>query len=243
MKCKSKTSFKKAFSIFMGPDHYYTSSTHVFSWYGSNKRLTLFIAIFLVLLNYLPGQSQTKNCDLKIDKDGIKVYTCRSDTSKFRSLITEFTLENITFEELQAFLWKVDNYVNWQYNMVDAILLKKVNEQSIIYRSEVDAPWPVQNREMIVQLSVNNNLGPDQLSFSMHTVSTDYPLSEDLTRVPYSQATWTVKRVKNKLFVTYQLNIDPGGYIPPMLVNLAMAEGPYESFHNLKNLLEKKNNR
>ena len=202
-------------------------------------RLFLFSFLFLII-HSLPSAGQTQRCDLKKDKEGIKVYTCPSDTSKFRSLIAEFVLEDITFVELKIFLWNVDNYVNWQYNMTEATLLKKVDEQSIIYRSEIDAPWPVQNREMIVQLSVNQTLGPDQLAFSMHTVSIDYPLNKDLTRVPFSQATWTVNRVKNKLFVTYQLNIDPGGYIPSMLVNLAMAEGPYESFYNLKKLLAKK---
>ncbi len=197
-------------------------------------------SFIFVLIAYLPSVSQIKNCDLKKDEEGIKVYTCPSDTSKFRSLVAEFELENISFAELERFLWNVDNYVNWQYNMVSASLVKKVDEQSIIYRSEVDAPWPVQNREMIVQLSVNKKLDPDQLAFSMHTVPTDYPLQEDLVRVPFSQASWTVKQVKNKLVVTYQLTIDPGGYIPPLLVNLAMAEGPYESFLNLKKLLEKK---
>lgn len=206
-----------------------------------NQHCLKFLFFLSFLFNSFPTQSQTTDCSLKKDKEGIKVYTCPSDTSKFRSLVAEFELENISFAELERFLWNVENYVNWQYNMVSASLLKKVNEQSIIYRSEVDAPWPVQNREMIVQLSVNKKLGPDQLAFSMHTVPTDYPIHEDLVRVPFSQASWTVKQVKNKLFVTYQLMIDPGGYIPPLLVNLAMAEGPYESFHNLKKLLEKKN--
>ena len=205
-----------------------------------NRWCWVLLSFFFCFFTSFSAHSQGKECDLRKDKDGIKVYTCHSDTSKFRSLIAEFVLENITFEELQGFLWKVDNYVNWQYKMVEASLLKKVDEQSIIYRSEVDAPWPVQNREMIAQLTVNKNLDSDKRVFSMHTIPTDYPLEEGLTRVPYSQATWTVKRLNNKLFVTYQLNIDPGGYIPPMLVNLAMAEGPYESFRNLKNLLEKK---
>lgn len=204
------------------------------------SRVFLLSFIFL-FINYFPSVSQVNNCDLKKDKDGIKVYTCPSDTSKFRSLVAKFELENITFTELERFLWNVDNYVNWQYNMVEASLLQKTDNQSIIYRSVVDAPWPVQNREMIVQLSVNKNLGPDQLVFSMHTVPTEYPIHEDLVRVPFSQASWTVKQVKNKLLVTYQLNIDPGGYVPPMLVNLAMAEGPYESFRTLKKLLEIKN--
>lgn len=204
------------------------------------SRLFLLSFIFL-LITYFPSVSQVNNCDLKKDKDGIKVYTCPSDTSKFRSLLAEFTIENTSFEDLQKFLWNVDNYVNWQYNMVEASLLQKTDNQSIIYRSVVEAPWPVQNREMIVQLSFRKTEKTDQLFFTMQSVATDYPLSDDLVRVPYSQASWTVKRVNTTLAVTYQLNIDPGGYVPPMLVNLAMAEGPYESFRKLKKLMEKKN--
>lgn len=202
----------------------------------------LFLLSFICLLiHYFPSVSQVNNCDLKKDKDGIKVYTCPSDTSKFRSLLAEFTVENTSLEDLQKFLWNVDNYVNWQYNMAEASLLQKKDNQSIIYRSVVDAPWPVQNREMIVQLSFRMAEKTDQLFFTMQSVLTEYPLSDDLVRVPYSQASWTVKRVNTTLAVTYQLNIDPGGYVPPMLVNLAMAEGPYESFRKLKKLLEKKN--
>lgn len=198
---------------------------------------SLFICIVLWLsIHSLQGQIP---CDLKKNKDGIKVYTCKTDSSKFRSLIAEFVLEEVSFEELQEFLWNVNNYVNWQYNMVSATLLKKMDDQSIIYRSEVDAPWPVENREMIVQLAVDKNSAPDQRSFIMHSVSYDYPEDEEVTRVPYSEARWTVKKTDNTLFVTYQLNIDPGGYVPPVLVNLAMAEGPYESFRNLKKLIKK----
>ena len=39
------------------------------------------------------------------------------------------------------------------------------------------------------------------------------------------------------LKVSYFLNVDPGGSIPAWLVNLAVAEGPYESFRNLKRQL------
>jgi hypothetical protein len=186
----------------------------------------------------LPLFSQSLPCDLKKNEDGIKVYTCKTDSSKFRSLVAEFELENVSFEELSEFLWNVDNYSNWQYNMVSATLLKKVDENAIIYRSEVDAPWPVENREMIVQLSVLKGTASNQRTFTMHTVNFPYPENDALTRVPYSEARWTVKKVSAKLYIRYELNIDPGGYVPPLLVNLAMAEGPYQSFRNLKKLIE-----
>jgi len=187
----------------------------------------------------IPAFGQDSNCSLKKDKNGIKVYTCKSDTSKFRSLMAEFVLEDTSLEELSTFMWDVDNYVNWQYNTVEATLLKKLNEHEMIYRSRVDAPWPVDDRELLVQFSVNRQV-PNQLSFFIYSVSYEYPLRDGLVRVPFSQASWLVTKLGDDLQVNYKLNIDPGGYVPPLLVNIAMADGPFESFRNLKNLIEKK---
>ncbi len=197
------------------------------------------LLFLLFTVNAFLSFSQSE-CDLKKDKDGIKVYTCKSDSSKFRSLVAEFDLENTSLQTLENFLWDVDNYVNWQYNMVESGLIKRINDQVMIYRSEIDAPWPVEDREMLVQFSVIRDQLPDELTFLIYTITYDYPLKENVLRVPYSNATWQVKRNGNSLHVKYMMNINPGGYVPPMLVNLAMAEGPYVSFLNLKRMIERK---
>lgn len=197
------------------------------------------LLFLLFTVNAFLAFSQSE-CDLRKDKDGIKVYTCKSDSSKFRSLVAEFDLENTSLETLENFLWDVENYVNWQYNMVESGLIKRINDQVMIYRSEIDAPWPVEDREMLVQFSVIRDQLPDELTFLIHTITYNYPLKEAVLRVPYSNATWQVKRNGNSLHVKYMMKINPGGYVPPMLVNLAMAEGPYVSFLNLKKMVEKK---
>lgn len=199
------------------------------------------IAVFsfsFILGNSFLAHGQS-DCDLKKDKDGIKVYTCKSDSSKFRSLVAEFDLENTSLKTLEDFLWDVDNYVTWQYNMVEANLIKKINTHEMIYRSEIDAPWPVEDRELLVQFSVRNQ-SPDEVTFIINSITYDYPAKADVIRVPYSNATWKVTKHENSLHVKYTLNINPGGYVPAMLVNLAMAEGPYVSFRNLKTMIGKK---
>lgn len=195
-----------------------------------------FVLYFLCSFSSL---SQSGPCDLKREKDGIKVFTCKSDSSKFRTLSADFILEDTSFEELEAFMWNVDNYVNWQYNMVEVSLLKKLNDHEMIYRAEIDAPWPVEDRELVVKFSLNQ-LSQNEIYFSINSVTYDYPLAEGVIRVPFSQASWHVEKLGADLQVKYTLSIDPGGYVPPILVNMAMADGPYESFRNLKNLLEKK---
>lgn len=202
------------------------------------KRMPPWILIFQLLFLFQSiGLAQTQDCELKKQKDEIKVYTCKSDTSKFRSLRAEFVIERTTVKELEAFLFDIPNYVNWQYNATEAKLLEQLDSQSMIYRLVIDAPWPVDNRELIVKFAVQKET--EQVKFTMNTVPFDYPLGGDVIRVPFSQARWEVTPIHNDLHVKYFMNINPGGYVPPMLVNIAMAEGPYQSFRNLKRLISK----
>lgn len=199
-------------------------------------RFVLLLSFFLVTICLA---AQTRECELKRDKDGIKVYTCKSDTSKFRSLKAEFVIEKTSLEELKAFMFNVPNYLNWQYDAIESSMLKKIDEDEMIYRLVIDAPWPVTNRELIVQFSTAIH-DDAHANFYIKTVPTDFPVNEDLVRIPFSQASWTITRINNSLHVIYQMNIDPGGYVPPMLVNMAMADGPHHSFRSLKKLIEGK---
>ena len=109
----------------------------------------------------------------------------------------------------------------------------------MITRSEIDAPWPVQNRELIVQYEIIPNVAHNQLRIITNAVpGYPYPLSEDLVRVPSSHAEWNVVQSGTGLKVTYIMNIDPGGSVPAWIINMAIAEGPHHTFVNLKKALE-----
>lgn len=198
-----------------------------------------FVLFLLIMLNSLCMRAQESDCVLKKDKDGIKVYTCKSDTSKFRSLKAEFVIENTSIAELKEFLFTVSNYLNWQFDATEATMLQRINDNEMIYRVVIDAPWPVDNRELIVHFQVSLQQ-EDQATFHINTVPSDLPLQEDLVRIPYSQASWEITRVNQSLHATYRMNINPGGNVPAWLVNIAMADGPHESFRDLKKLIEYK---
>jgi hypothetical protein len=193
----------------------------------------------LLLLPSLRLIAQEPDCVLKKDKDGIRVYTCKSDTSKFRSLKAAFIIENTSIQELKEFLFTVSDYLKWQFDAMEATMLKKINDHEMIYRVVIDAPWPVDNRELIVHFKVSLQ-EEDRANFHINSVPSDFPVQEDLVRIPYSQASWDITRVNQSLQVTYRMNINPGGNVPAWLVNIAMADGPHESFRDLKKLIENK---
>ena len=196
------------------------------------------LLVFQIFLFWLPSQGQ-ENCKLKKDKDGIKVYTCDDADSKYKSLKAEFLLEGVTSDELKFFLLNGDNYINWQYEMIESKVLEQMNDHEKIIRTVVDAPWPVSNREMITHLKINSSLSGN-LQIAVNTIKYDYPAKKDLVRVPFSDARWEVEKINERdLSIHYFLRIDPGGSIPTWLVNMAMAEGPYTSFRNLKKNLVK----
>lgn len=196
----------------------------------------LIIIISLFVCNKV--WSQTGDCVLKKDADGILVYTCKSESERFKSLKATFTIFNTTIEELVSLLKKTEDYTTWQYNMTSAELLKQVSNDTMIVRTEIEAPWPVDNRELIVQYSFAQNQRDKKLKVISKTVPFEYPANDDVVRVPFSHAEWDVVAVGNTLQVTYTMKIDPGGSVPAWLVNMSMAEGPYISFNKLKNLLE-----
>ena len=158
---------------------------------------------------------------------------------KAQKIKTELIVENTSFEALLAFVYDINNYVNWQYNTLEAKVLRK-NDESIIYRTVLDAPWPVSNREVITELTSAFDSVKQELLITSHNVEYDYPLDDELVRVPSSDARWQVSSVKGSLKIEYTLHIDPGGVVPSWLVNIAMAEGPYNSFLKLKELLQQK---
>jgi hypothetical protein len=183
--------------------------------------------------------SQKNDCDLKRNDEGINVYVCKSRDEKFKTLRAEFVLENTSIATFEKFLLDVENYPAWQYNMVRAQRLQTISDSEMIYRSEVDAPWPVDDRELILNFKISRE-GSDQSTIVINHTLFDYPIQYKLVRVPFFFATYQVSVVEDiSIKIIYTLKIDPGGYVPPWLVNLAMAEGPYISFKNLKARISK----
>jgi hypothetical protein len=202
------------------------------------NRLKSMVPVMLLLSIAMSVRGQT-DCELKKEKDDLRVYTCSADDSKLKILKAELILNNTSFKELLDFVEDIKNYTNWQYNTIEAATLEE-RDTSLVYRTVIDAPWPLSRREMIMELSSRFDSAKQQLLIDTRHVSYEYPLNDNLVRVPFAVGTWLISSQKNSLKVEYTLQIDPGGSVPAWLVNMAMADGPYTSFLKLKELVTQK---
>jgi hypothetical protein len=174
------------------------------------------------------------NCELKKNKDNIKVFSCITADSKFKAVRAEFNI-NASIDQYIAIVLDVEGYKDWHYRVVNPRILTKINEYELIYYTQLKAPWPVSNRDLILQLNLEKDINTNVLTVTLNSLPDYLPEVEDVIRVPESYSRITLTPIDNSTTkVDYFIKVDPGGEIPPWLVNLFSTQAPYETFKNLK---------
>jgi hypothetical protein len=201
------------------------------------RRINSHIMLVLVgLLVVLPVFGQ-KDWSLVCNENWIKIYKSDMSSSSYKRIKVECTIEG-TIDKLVRVLNDVNNHKNWIYNTKDAHIIKRVNSSEYYYYTETTLPWPMQNRDAVVHIKFQR-----ENSKTLNIVAAgepDYmPLVAGKVRVPKSANTWQVTVPEpNKLNIIYIFEAEPGGHIPPWLVNTFVNKGPYESFRRLAELLK-----
>ena len=190
--------------------------------------------LFITIVNSIYAQDWT----LRKNEDSIQVYTAFTENSKFKRIRADFTIKT-SREKLFEHLLQIDQYPQWQYKTLQSRVVQQKSKHELIYYNEVDAPWPVSNRDLVIHLKIHET--PQSPEFRILTWSepTLVPVKDGLVRVPSSNGEWLVHELPDgKLKVRFEMQIDPGGEVPSWLVNLTSALAPYETFKNLKDRLE-----
>jgi hypothetical protein len=199
------------------------------------------VGSILILFFFSTAAFGQTDCELKKDQDSIKVYSCNTDQSKFKSIKASFEV-NATAPQLAAMVMDITGYNEWQYKTINAKILKQISKQELIYYVEIVAPWPVSNRDVIVHLKVEQDPTTKKMIFTANGMPDYIPVKEGITRVPMSKSKWIVVPVSpNKLKVEYSMNIDPSGSVPAWMMNMVSADGPFESFYSLKSKIKERN--
>jgi len=175
------------------------------------------------------------------DEDGIKVYTRLLNTGKFKEVKAVFELY-ATESQLVGVLQDITRHKDWSYGTKSTYLISKRGKDTVIYYSEISLPWPLCNRDLVIELSFKKDTVNNVLHIRAKSIPGIVPVKSGLVRVPSSLASWDVTPMSNHLLkIEYILSADPGGALPAWLVNLGASVGPYNSFTKLKDIIQKQN--
>ncbi|MEX6689693.1 START domain-containing protein [Danxiaibacter flavus] len=201
---------------------------------GTINTITVIVALICTTTS---SYSQT-DWKLVKDKDGIKVYTAPSHSSKFKAIKVECDMPG-TFDKFISVLQDIPKQTEWVYATKKAYLVKKVSDNELYYYAETSIPWPMTNRDAAIKLESKKDSEKNTLLVTQTAVSNVVPKKKDIVRVASLDGRYEVSTADKKLHVVYYINIDPAGDMPPWIVNIFSTKGPYETFKALRERMEK----
>jgi hypothetical protein len=204
--------------------------------YAPVKRI--FLSVFSFTLFVILSASAQEGWVLKKEKDSIKVYSRNSSQSKFNELKVELTVK-AKLSEIASLILDIDHYSKWSRNLKTSYVLKKVSEDELYFYTEVNSPWPANNRDLIVHLKIAQDAATKTMTVKAVGVPGFMPPKKGIVRVPFSEETWTIVPIDtSSIRITYCMRVDIGGDAPAWLVNLFATKAPLESFKYLATLVQ-----
>lgn len=201
-------------------------------------RKPYWIFIYLLLLSLI-GKSQS-NCDLKKEKSNIKIYSCPTQESSFNTIRAEFEV-NSTIEKYISIVLDIESYKEWRYHESNHRLILSISNKELIYYNQVDAPFPVSDRDMVSHLSISKDSLKNVFTITTESKPDYLPPVNNLVRIPRSKSVMTLTPIgPSKLKASCVIDVDPGGQIPAWVINTFGTQAPYETFKNLIGKLEGK---
>jgi hypothetical protein len=196
------------------------------------------ILLLCLLLNATSGFSQDA-WKLSVVKDGIRIYTRPVVHSKIKAIKVECSLA-VKPSQLVATILDIDNSYQWVYHSKLNRIIKRVSPSELYYYSEVNVPWPAENRDYVSHITVSQNLKTKVVTIDAPCVPGMVPEKNNVVRIIHSIGKWTISPSENNTIkVTYELEVDPAGSVPAWLINLFATQGPMETFEKLKLQLKK----
>lgn len=197
--------------------------------------------IFFLLLGLFLGVPVFSQGDWTLvnNEKWIQIYKSGMSNSSYKRIKVECTIDG-TMEKLVKILNDVSNHKNWIYNTKQSYIVKRISTTEYYYYTETTLPWPMQNRDAVVHIKFQKDAANETLNIAAEGQPDYLPAVNGKVRVPRSANTWKVTvPAPNKLQIVYVFEAEPGGGLPPWLVNTFVNKGPYESFRKLSELLKK----
>lgn len=176
---------------------------------------------------------------LKKDKNNIQIFIKTDKKSNVLSYKI-FATVDAPVSDVAALLYDVESYPVWTPSLKTADILSRLNKDEMFYYVDVNAPWPLSNRDNIIHFQKHK----DQVSNAVEIIVTGVPdyISEvrGVVRVTQSKGIWKLTpKEKNKTEVLSIHSSDPSGNIPVWIVKIFIVNNIYNIFKNLKEEVKK----
>lgn len=175
--------------------------------------------------------------DFLIKKDDIYVWKrerAEGEMPGFRGRV----YVNATPEAVLDEMLDYKNHPEWMYACSESKLLKRLSDEHAIMYNRIDAPWPLWDRDVIVDTYIQRR--PDTIVVRFQNIESSLKkVPRRVVRLPRLEGYYKLQKVApNKTKIVYEAVTDIGGSIPRWAAIRGAAALPYETLSRLKERVE-----
>lgn len=195
------------------------------------NRITQLILLSCCLCS--PAGWATGDWEPAKDEDGIRVYTREVDgwdIEEFKVI----TILNVKRYVVYETLIDIANYKSWYPDVLFSEVTKVVSDKEFYCYSQLDIPWPSDDRDGEAHVVVTHNKEEKTTLISL-TACEKYKSRQDgFIRMTKGKGFWKLTSKGEQTVVHYQYLSDPGGSIPSWIINLFIVDNPFNTMKALK---------
>jgi len=181
--------------------------------------------------------AEQSSWQLRKNQDGIPVYT----RIVVGSPILEFKANVIIDAPLPKAiaLFEDDKQIRrWYYQCVFSKFVENDGPKKEVIYLILHLPWPVAPRDFVFSRTRSKETDHGVISYTLTALPNRLPLVKGLIRVKSIESVWSFKSLpRGQTEMFFQQHTDSAGSVPASLVNAGMADTPYYSLRNFRELL------
>lgn len=217
--------------------HRWNASLRACSVGASVLHVTALLGV--VLLGASPGQSRASDWEVIAEREGITVSRRPVGGRDFPQLRSVGEVPGTPYEIL-AILLDVPAHVDWRPDCVETKTVRRVGMWRSITYTRLNAPWPVSDREVVVESAVDFVDPPSKVKVTFAALAApDVEHRRGTVRMSMATGLFAIEAIdRTRSLVHYEVDADPGGRLPRWLVSKQSERNPLETLAGLRRQLE-----
>lgn len=195
--------------------------------------------IGVVLVGVSPGLVRASDWEVIAEREGIVVSRRPVEGRDLPQLRSVGEVPGTPYEVL-AILLDVPAQVDWRPDCVESETVRELDSWRNIIYTRTDAPWPVSDREVVLENAVIFIDAPTKVKVTFEAITApDVERRQGTVRMKMATGFYAIEAIDAaRSLVHYEVDIDPGGSLPGWLASMQSTRNPLETLAALRRRLE-----
>jgi hypothetical protein len=174
---------------------------------------------------------------LRVKSDGITVYTRKVEGSPILAFKADMIVD-ASLDKVVRFFEDEEKIPQWFHQCTRAELLESNGPDQKVLYFVVHLPWPVTERDSVFRRDRSVDRSTGVVTYIATALPERLPVAKGKIRVQALNSTWKFTPLEgNRTEVYFDQHSDPGGFIPPFIVNKLVVDMPVNSFRNMRKMI------